>query len=52
LVGVEEGLNLPPPVEIDPGNLSDSQRKAAGIRPMPANLGEALEAFDKDRGEQ
>ncbi|EFN50945.1 hypothetical protein CHLNCDRAFT_141615 [Chlorella variabilis] len=49
LVGVEEGLNLPPPVELDPGNLTDSQRKAAGIRPLPATLGEALEAFEADR---
>lgn len=52
LQGVREGLNLPPPVELDPGSLTDTQRRAAGIRQLPATLEEAIEAYDSDKGFQ
>lgn len=51
LQGVREGLNLPPPVELDPGSLTDTQRRAAGIRQLPATLEEAIEAYDSDKGQ-
>ena len=51
LLGVQQGLRLPPAVALDPGTLSEQQRQVAGIQRLPATLGEALEAFQLDTGE-
>ena len=42
LAGVSEGLPLPPGLNIDPGLLSPSERDQAGVRRLPATMGEAL----------
>ncbi|KQS71349.1 glutamine synthetase family protein [Modestobacter sp. Leaf380] len=46
--GVRAGSRLPDPVAVDPASLSDDERRDAGIRPLPATLSEAAEAFDAD----
>jgi glutamine synthetase len=42
--------NLDPgePVTVDPATLSDEERDAKGIYPLPANLDEALDALERD----
>lgn len=40
--GVRRNLNLVEPVTVDPGHLLESERRARGIAPLPANLGEAI----------
>ena len=35
LDGIERGLDLPPPVDFDPGQLSDAERAARGIERLP-----------------
>ncbi|MFF4208170.1 type I glutamate--ammonia ligase [Streptomyces sp. NPDC001796] len=42
LKGIEEGYELPPGAEDDVWALTDSERRAMGIEPLPQNLGEAL----------
>ncbi|MGK5170273.1 glutamine synthetase family protein [Geodermatophilus sp. CPCC 205761] len=46
--GVASRATLPAPVDVDPGTLSDEQRRAAGIRAVPSSLEEALRAFEAD----
>jgi glutamine synthetase len=48
LDGLERGLEPPDPVEVDPATLSDDERAARGIDPMPASQGEALDALAAD----
>jgi glutamine synthetase len=48
LDGLERGLEPPEPVEVDPATLSDGERAARGIEPMPASQGEALDALAVD----
>jgi glutamine synthetase len=48
LDGVERGLRPPEPVQIDPGTLSEAERAAKGIRPLPANQRDALDALAGD----
>jgi glutamine synthetase len=48
LDGLHRALTLPPPVDVDPGNLSDAERRTRGVDRLPANLGEALEHFSHD----
>jgi glutamine synthetase len=48
LDGLERGLQLPPPVDMDPGDLGEDERKARGIAPMPKTQAEALDALDAD----
>ena len=43
-----EATQLPEPVEIDPGNFSDEERKEHGVAILPTNLGSALSAFSAD----
>jgi glutamine synthetase len=50
LQGLAASLSLPPALQLDPGSLSEAQRSAAGIRAMPATLGEALAAYEADTG--
>lgn len=48
LDGIERGLDLPPPVDFDPGQLSDAERAARGIERLPATLDAALAALERD----
>ncbi|MDO7867098.1 type I glutamate--ammonia ligase [Nocardioides jiangxiensis] len=43
LKGIEEGYELPREAEDDVWSLSDRERKALGIQPLPKNLAEAIE---------
>jgi glutamine synthetase len=48
LDGIERGLEPPEPVEVDPATLPEADRKALGIRPLPSNQREALDALAAD----
>lgn len=48
LDGIERGLDLPPPVDFDPGQLSETERAARGIERLPATLDAALAALEND----
>ncbi|SCX56869.1 glutamine synthetase [Klenkia marina] len=48
LAGVRAGARLPDPVGVDPASLTDEGRREAGIRPLPASLAEAVQAFESD----
>ena len=41
--GLERAVRLPRPVSVDPGTLTAAERRAAGIRALPADLGAALD---------
>src|SRR6476660_5716299 len=47
LKGVEEGYELPPETEDDVWSLTDAERRAMGIKPLPASLGRALEVMEE-----
>lgn len=47
LKGIEEGYELAPETEDDVWRLTDSERKAMGIKPLPASLSEAIEAMEE-----
>lgn len=48
LDGVRRSLDLPEPVLVDPGNLSDEERKKRRIDRLPQVLGDALRQFKRD----
>ncbi|MDN5716373.1 MAG: glutamine synthetase, partial [Janibacter sp.] len=47
LKGIEEGYELPPETEDDVWGLTDRERRAMGIKPLPASLSEAIEAMEE-----
>ncbi|MEO7752647.1 MAG: type I glutamate--ammonia ligase [Terracoccus sp.] len=47
LKGIEEGYELPPETEDDVWSLTDSERRAMGIEPLPSSLGRALEVMEQ-----
>ena len=47
LKGIEEGYELPPETEDDVWGLTDRERRAMGIKPLPASLAEAIEAMEE-----
>ena len=49
LDGITRKLDLPTPVEGDPADLSEAERAQLGIAPLPATLGDALDALDRDQ---
>jgi len=49
LEGIREKLPLPTLLESDPADMSAKQRKAAGVKPLPSNLDEALDLFAADK---
>src|SRR5262249_42838815 len=49
LDGLRRGLALSEPVQADPGNLSEQERRVLGADPLPASLGEALERLEGDK---
>jgi glutamine synthetase len=48
LDGIRGGLELPAPVEETPSSLDNGAAKPAGLNPLPATLGEALEELEWD----
>jgi glutamine synthetase len=48
LDGLERGLDLPEPVEVDPATIDESERRARGIDRLPASQEEALDALARD----
>jgi glutamine synthetase len=36
------------PIDVDPGNLSDTERQQRGIQRLPTSLGQALDALEQD----
>jgi glutamine synthetase len=49
LDGIERQLTLPPPVTVDPFNLSDKERQAIGADRLPTSLTEAIANLKRDR---
>jgi glutamine synthetase len=49
LDGIERQLTLPPPVTVDPFNLSDKERQAIGADRLPTSLKEAIANLKRDR---
>jgi glutamine synthetase len=49
LVGIEEGLTLPPPTIEDPSGLSEEEQGRRGVRRLPASLPEAIEELAASR---
>ncbi len=47
LKGIELGLELPPEAEDDVWSLSETERQALGMKPLPRSLGEAITAMEK-----
>ena len=48
LDGIERRLEPPPPVDVDPALLSETQRQAGGIHRYPATLDDALARLEDD----
>jgi len=46
LKGIEEGYELPPETEDDVWSLTDAERKAMGIKPLPASLSDAISVME------
>ncbi|MBX6322212.1 MAG: glutamine synthetase [Rhodospirillaceae bacterium] len=44
--GIRKRLPLPPPTDRSPQAMSDEERRAAGIQPLPRSLDEALDALE------
>lgn len=49
LDGIRRKTRLPAPVAVDPGDLTDRERKKQGIEPLPCTLEHALQALGKDK---
>lgn len=49
LKGIEEGYELPPPVEVDVYSLTEAERKSLGIETLPSSLGEAIAEMEKSK---
>ncbi|MGL5866061.1 MAG: glutamine synthetase family protein [Dermatophilaceae bacterium] len=46
LTGIEQGYDLPAETEDDVWSLTDAERRAMGIAPLPSNLNESIEAME------
>jgi glutamine synthetase len=49
LNGIEKKLELPQETSVDPTLLSESERKANHVRPLPSSLGNALKELEKNQ---
>ncbi|HZO49291.1 MAG TPA: glutamine synthetase family protein [Gaiellaceae bacterium] len=49
LDGLERGLELPDPVEIDPATMAEEERARRGIARLPATQADALDALEADQ---
>jgi glutamine synthetase len=47
LAGIERGYELPPGAEDDVWSLTDGERRALGITPLPTSLSEAIETMER-----
>ena len=47
LKGIEEGYELPPGAEDDVWSLTEAERRALGIEPLPQNLDEAIRVMER-----
>jgi len=47
LDGIEKGMELPPGADDDVWSLTDRERKAMGITPLPRTLDEALDIMER-----
>jgi glutamine synthetase len=47
LDGIEQGIELPPGAEDDVWELTESERRAMGIKPLPKNLDEAVRTMER-----
>ena len=47
LKGIEEGYELPPGAEDDVWSLTDAERRAMGIMPLPISLDQAIAAMEQ-----
>ena len=47
LKGIKEGYELPPEAEDDVWQLTDAERRAMGMEPLPSSLGRALEVMER-----
>lgn len=47
LKGIEEQYELPEPTEDDVWELTDTERRALGISPLPGSLGQAIEIMER-----
>jgi glutamine synthetase len=47
LKGIDEGLDLPDGAEDDVWALTDAERRALGIKPLPASLAEAIAVMEE-----
>jgi glutamine synthetase len=45
--GIEEGYELPPGAEDDVWSLTESERHAMGIAPLPQNLNDAIAVMER-----
>lgn len=48
LDGLQRGLRLPEPARVDPARLTGDDAARAGVRPLPATQGEALDLLERD----
>ena len=48
LDGLEKRMTPADPVQVDPADLSEAEREARGIHPLPTNLGQAIQALEQD----
>ena len=48
LDGLERGLELPDPLDVDPATIDDAERRRRGIAPLPATQADALDALERD----
>lgn len=47
--GLERGMTLGDPVQMDPADIPEAERKTKGIRALPDNLGDAIAALEQDQ---
>ncbi|MBW3639958.1 MAG: glutamine synthetase family protein [Actinobacteria bacterium] len=45
--GIEKGYELPPGAEDDVWSLTDGERRAMGMKPLPASLAEAIDVMER-----
>ena len=50
--GIKEGAKLPPPLTVDPDELSEEERRELGVGLLPATLDEAYATLEQDAGEK
>ncbi|RME81322.1 MAG: glutamine synthetase [Caldilineae bacterium] len=49
LDGLEKDMSPGDPVQMDPADLPEEEREAKGIRRLPENLGQAIQALEQDQ---